>query len=169
MSTLSSTLVSFSVSTFLQSSNALAPAPIPAALAYAHTIASGTGPDKADGVYIAQATLASGADLDLDLSASLTDLFGAAFSPVKVGLIAIVNGSSTAGEFLHVGNGTNPAFAGLFGAPAHTVKVGPGGALMWSSPVDGLTVTNTTADVLRIHNGGASSQAFSIILVGRSA
>lgn len=167
--TISGTQLSFSVVTSQTSPNVLAAAALLLSLGYSASIPTGTGSGKADEVYLASRTVASGADDDIDLHTSLLDLFGAAFSPVKVVAIAIVSGATAAGEVLLVGNGTNPSFAGLFGAAAHVLKVGPSGAVYWSSPVDGLTVTNTTADILRVHNNGASSQTYSILLLGRSA
>ena len=61
-------------------------------------------------------------------------------------------------------------YAGLFGGAAHTLKVSGGGIFHWEAPLDGggLTVTNTTAQDLKI-DAGAATITYDILVWGVSA
>lgn len=94
----------------------------------------------------------------LDLYGGLTDAFGVVINFVEVRGIYIKNTSTVAAATLLVGAGSNPSFAGLFGATGDIIKVPASGVFLWMAPLDGggLTVTNTTADGLKIDSPSAT-------------
>ena len=95
----------------------------------------------------------------LDLYGGLsTDISGTTINFVEVRGICIINTATVAGSILTVGNGTNPAFAGLFQAATQRIIVPAGGIFLWTAPYDagGLTVTNTTAQDFKIDSGAAT-------------
>lgn len=118
---------------------------------------TGTGSNTQNRVFADQRTLTATSET-LDLYGGLTDAFGVVINFVEVRGIYIKNTATAAASVLIVGNGAAPAFAGLVGAAAHTIKVGPSGLFLWVSPLDtaGLTVTNTTAQDLKIDAGAAT-------------
>ena len=129
---------------------------------------SGTASNKFDLVWTDSRTLVATTE-DLDLRGVLTaSLGGAVLNMVEVCGIAIKNTSLTTA--LVIGNGTNGAYLGMFGAVTHTITVPPGGKLEWFAPVDGggLTTTAGTADILKV-NSGAATIVYEIAVFGRSA
>ena len=131
--------------------------------------ASGTTDNKADQVWSDTRTLAAAAD-SLDLRGGLTDpLGGAALAFVEVRGLLIRNKGTAAADILLVGAGSNPAFAGLFGATGDIVKVPASGCLIWIAPLDtgGLTTTAGTADILYI-DAGARTITYDIVILGVS-
>lgn len=133
------------------------------------SLATGTGTDQADLIWHDTRSLASAASDSLDLTALTKTLFGSTVTTnfAKIKGILIRNNSAVAGEYFTVGNGTNP-FIGPFGAAAHTVTCHPNGLILFWHPGAGWTVTNTTADVLKIVNSGAGVNTYSIALAGTS-
>ncbi len=132
--------------------------------------ASGTANYQQDLTYEFGETLAA-TTRTFDLYGVLTmELAAAAFSPIEVTGIWIFNDALVAASVLTVGNGAAPAFAGLFGAAAHTIKVAPLGCWVWESPLRGagLVVTNTTAQDFKF-DSGAASVPYRLILRGRTA
>lgn len=137
-------------------------------LEFAKDLASGTTSGSCDRVFSDTRTLTATSE-SLDLSGSLTSLIGAALSYVTVHLIAIQNTHAMAA--LTIGNAASPAYANLFGAATHTLVVPPGGFFLWVAPLasaSGLTVTNSSADLLKI-DAGAATITYKILILGRSA
>jgi hypothetical protein len=133
------------------------------------TLDSGTAIDQADKIYRSTRTLGSGANESLDLAGSLTDALGATITFAKVKLILIKNKSTTAANILTVGAAASNAFES-WGATGSTIKVGPDGFVVLYNPsAAGYAVTAGTGDLLKIANGGSSSTAYDIIIVGTSA
>lgn len=130
---------------------------------------TGTADNKFDLVWSDTRTLTAAAE-SLDLYGSLTTKVTGTISMVELCGIFIRNESTTAASVLKVGAGSNPSFAGLFGATGDIIKVGASGLFVFFAPLDGggVTVTNTTADILYI-DSGAATITYSILLLGRSA
>ena len=129
--------------------------------------ATGTSDSQLDEVYQISATASASADT-YDLLNNLVDnLDGSTVSFVECCLIMVSNKSTTAGECLLVGGGSNP-FTGMWGASGDIIKVGPGGAFFWSSPIDGAAPVAGTGDILTI-DPGANNIAYDLIILGRSA
>lgn len=134
------------------------------------TLASGTGLDQADRLFADTRSLTAAANDDLDLAASLTDVFGATLTFVKIKAILIHNKSTTAGDIIHVGGGSNN-FVNWIGAAGDIVKIGPNGVLLlWNPSAAGYAVTAGTGDILRITEaGGVNGYDYDIVLAGTSA
>lgn len=131
---------------------------------------TGTTDNKADQVWSDTRTLAAAAD-SLDLRGGLTAAIGgAALAFIEVRGIFIRNKATAAANILLVGAGSNPAFAGLFGATGDILKVPASGCFLWIAPLDtgGLTTTAGTADILYI-DAGANTVSYDIVIWGVSA
>lgn len=131
---------------------------------------SGTGNNAADLIWSDRITVTS-TPTDLDFRGGLTSAFGASVAPVEIRALLIRNRSTTVGEYVSVGgDGTAPAYAGLFGAANDVIIVQPGGMLLWVAPLDGagFQTTATTADILQIV-AATGSVSVDIAILGVSA
>lgn len=140
------------------------------AINYALSVTNGTGSNQADLLYVNSAGLVSTtSSLDLAGTAIKTPL-ATPVAMVEVVALIIHNTSTLAAQVLIVGNGANPAYAGLFGAGTHTITIPAGGIFIWIAPLDGggLTVTANTGDILKL-DSGAQTVTFKIAILGRSA
>jgi hypothetical protein len=134
-------------------------------------LVDGTGAGQANQVYRARRTLAASAVEDLDLSGtSLQNPFGVNLALARVKTVAIAALAGNTNNVVIGGAPTN-AWVGPFGAATHTKAVRPGGFELWAcSDVTGWPVTATTADLLRIANGGAGSTVtYDILVIGATA
>lgn len=128
---------------------------------------NGTGANKINAVYSSPATAISGAT-DIDLRSSLTSVLdGSVVSFPLVVAVFIKNHSTTTGQYITVGAATTPWITWL-GASGDAVRVGPGGILILTSPVDGYATTNATADILTL-TPATGSPSYSLLVLGRSA
>ena len=113
-------------------------------------------------------TLIASATEDLDLiGAALTTKLGAALNITKVrGIMVLADPANT--NDVVIGGATTNGFISPFGAATDRVKVRPGGVFCLCTPdAVGYAAVATTADLLRIANGGAgSSVTYSIIVWG---
>jgi len=146
-----------------------------ATLGPSSSITDGTGANQANLLWHDKRTIAASANDDIDLYGVLEDVFGGAvnFAVVKGLLIANLGVSAatpvpTAGETLTIGAATvGTEFDSIFaGVGTSKLVLHSGGILFLSSPIDGLAVVATTADILRISNVGASSIDYSIAIIG---
>jgi hypothetical protein len=129
------------------------------------TWTNGTGAGAANVYFEDTRALADGANETLDLSGSLAGAFGTAvFARVKY--LLIVNLGTTT---LTVGNATNPVQLG-FGATTSTFAIPAGGKFEIEAPTaTGWTVTNSTADGLKIANAAGAATTYKIIIAGADA
>lgn len=132
-------------------------------------LANGTTVSTADSYYATRATAnASAATYDLTaLSGELADS-----NPVSmaggVAFFIVTNRSSTSGETLAVGAGSNP-FVGWVEATGDAVTVHPGGCLVWcAGDVDDVAPVASTGDILTL-DPGAATIIHDLMVVGRSA
>jgi hypothetical protein len=135
-------------------------------------LADGNGAGQINQIYAAQPTIASGANLDLDLIGTLLQPTGQAFVPTQLVQLIMINApidpNATANTTnITVGAGTNPV-VGLFGTTSGAI--GPGGTLnLYRGAAGGLcTVTAATADILRFANSAGATATIQIILLGRA-
>jgi hypothetical protein len=120
--------------------------------------ASGTTDNKWDCAWYDEATLTA-TTRNIDLSGALTRaLGGATISAAECCGIFIANTATAAASVLTLGNGSNAAYSGLFGATGHTITIPASGMLQWFAPLDGggLPITNSTADILKLDSGSAT-------------
>jgi hypothetical protein len=141
------------------------------AQAVAETYADGVGANKAQVMYHARRTQAgsSGAVENLDLAGGLVNGFGTiTFTKIKFIWIH-VRTLTTAYNLLVGGAASNPV-VGLFGdAASDKQKICAGGQWFISSPVDGITVTAGSADILAIDNPSAGAVEYDIVIVGEGS
>ena len=129
------------------------------------TFSPGSGTTQvADLVYHAESTLTTGADATLDFYGSLTDAFGTTlnFARIKSIMIENTSGSMT----LTIGNAAAPI--AFFSPATATVDIPPYGVITLIAPLSGFTVTNTTADGLKLLNSAGSSTIYKIHVIGSS-
>ena len=130
--------------------------------------ASGVTDNKFDCAWSDSGTLAATATT-IDLVGSLTRVLGGAtISAAELCGVFIKNTSTTAASVLIVGNGTNAAYGGMFGATGHTITVPASGKFEWFAPLDGggVALTGGSADTLKI-DSGAATISYSILLLFR--
>lgn len=131
------------------------------------SLASGTGINQADKLWIDNRTVAAGATDSIDVQAALTDAFGAAFTPAKLKLIVAAASSSNTVN-LTIGR---PSAGVPFISATATIPLHIGGFVCIFTPAAaGIAVTATTADLIDIvAAAGSGNQTYDIALVGTSA
>jgi hypothetical protein len=147
-------------------------------------LASGTGLNKADKRWSDTRSLASGVYETISMynfsiganggaqGAAGTDDLGAAIICATIKAIIIINNSTSAGEIFTVGGvGASSGFTSFLSPNTATAPVGPGGALIKTSPSSaGMTVTSDTVNcLLKIKNDGSGANTYKIIVIGASA
>lgn len=144
------------------------------AMALVQAFTSGTTVDKIDQLYMAEHTIASASNLDLDLAGGLTDVFGATITAAELVGICIIN-KSKAGVAnttnLTIGAGSNPVVGYLGGTTPTIGPLRPGAILLLMSPdAAGLcSITASTGDILRIANSSGASATIQVALLLRSS
>jgi hypothetical protein len=132
-------------------------------------LTDGTDADEANKVYgPVRRTLAGGANEELDLSGSLTDIFGDTVVLTKVKGLLIHNTKTDVGAKLEIGGSAANAFL-LFKAANDIYTLGPNGIFfVWEPSLAGLTVTAGTGDLLKINNVSSPSVSidYDIVVVG---
>lgn len=135
---------------------------------------NGTASNKAETVYSDEGTVASGAFVNLDLTALVQkdadDNTIETITLTQVKAVMIKN-TSTSGSIV-IGGGTDGAAAadawaltgGLFTADADKITIPAGAAFMWTAPA-GVSVTNLTADIFCIA-GVTAEQTYDIVIIG---
>jgi hypothetical protein len=131
-------------------------------------VATGTGSGQADKIWSDTRSLGASATEDLDLSGVLTDLFGTVtFAKMKAFAIR-----SAAANLNNI-NVSRPA--GATGVPwflavSDGFVLTPGGMFLYALPQTGITVTNSTADLITITNAaGTNTVSYDVVIVGTSA
>jgi len=148
------------------------------------TLADGTGDVQADRVYFSSGTLAASADIDIDLSGSLTDIFGVAVQFATVKMLMVCNTSdeqdTPTDASIQVGGGDGQDGTNAFdtwitsdtpgNAGSEAVIITDGGFIMIGSKNDGYAVTAATADLLTLLNlDGVDTAAYEILIIGTSS
>ena len=132
------------------------------------TYANGTAVSTMDIVHSATVSVVNGAPATVDVRGGLTSvLTGDAIAFVEITWLAIKNNSTTSGEYITIGAGSNPVVA-LWGATGDAGVLGPGGIMVLSSPIDGFATIAATGDVLTI-TAATGTISVSYLCVGRSA
>lgn len=160
-----------SLSVSLKGANAFADGPYwNGVLSLLQNFSNGTTADKVDLAYVAERTVASATDDDIDLAAVLSDALGSTITAAElVGLLILSKRASGVANTtnLTIGGSTNgvPGFT----SAGHVVK--PGGAFLLMNPdATGIaTVTASTGDILRVTNGSGASATYQIGILARSA
>lgn len=140
------------------------------AVEYAKTIslASGVAANQADKVWSDERTVAQGGGEDLDLVATLTDVWGAALTIVKLKAILI---EADAANTMLV-NVTYPAADGVpfLLAAGDGVSIPAGGCFAYVAPgLAGICTVGGASSLIHVASSGAASVTYKIILIGTSA
>lgn len=126
---------------------------------------SGAGDNQVNAIYVSKARSLAATNESFDLNA-LTDIYGTTLNFTKVKLLFIKNlahlVASPSGKTLTL-TGDFLTQAGV-GVAAGGKIVGPGGIEFWDNPLDGFTVTATTADVITVTN--AATFTYDLIIMG---
>lgn len=127
----------------------------------------GAGAGQANKIWGDSASQAQSTNNDLDLSGTLAGSFGTVVFTALKGLI-VKAGAANPGDLI-VGNAAANAFAGWFGAAAHTWAVAPGGILVAAEgSAAGRVVTAGTGDILRIASAAtAGTYTYDVLLWGK--
>lgn len=148
-----------------------------ATLDAAIALGEGTGLGQFDIAYIAERTVADGANDDIDLRGVLQDAFGQTINNAEIVMILIVNKPRLSTDddnvtHLTIGGAANPFLGFLGGAGQIIGPIRAGGFLMLGSPHgQGIgTVVAGTGDTLRVANSSGGFPAkYQIAILGRSA
>lgn len=131
--------------------------------------ADGTALDQADIIWIDKDRILNATTEEIDLSGSLSDVWGDGVVFAKVNGLYIHNKQTTAGETLKVGGAAANAFL-LFDDATDIYTIGPDGTLFISEPsLAGKAVTAGTGDLLKLDAGATANLTFDIVIWGRSA
>lgn len=132
-----------------------------------YVFTDGVGADKAKEIWTDTRTLTASASENLDFAGVLTDAFGNVLTFTKIKAIIVKADAANVNDVV-IGNHATAAFVGPFGAAAHTIAIKPGGLAAFVAPdANGFAVTATTADMLKVLNGGAgTSVTYTIIVIG---
>jgi len=132
-------------------------------------LASGTGAGQADTMWTDRRTIAASGSEDLDLSGSLTDVFGATVDLARVKVLYVAAASGNTNDVV-IGAAAATAWAALLGATG-TVTLRPGALLLVAaSDATAYPVAAGSTDVLQVANSGAgTSVTYDIAVIGASA
>ena len=129
-------------------------------------VASGTGADQANLCWTSTRTLTTGANEDLDLSGSLTNLFGAAVFTVQK-LIAISAAAANTTSLTVSRPATNGVPFLVAAGDAFVLGAGDFSVLTRRSTA-GVTVTAATGDLINVLNSSGASATYTVTVCGLS-
>lgn len=134
---------------------------------FSMALLSGVGAGNSDTLFTKELNIAASGSVTIDLSGSVDDAFGSVVALAEVQAFLIIADAANANDIV-VGDAASDAYPGPLSANA-TVAVHPGGVLLMGDP-SGWPVTATTADQLKIANGGSGTAVTGkLIIIGRSA
>lgn len=143
---------------------------------FATELADGILAGQANLNYLAERTVASATNDDIDLAGVLASALGETMAAAKIVAIAIINAPKSSADpanttDLTIGVGSNP-FLGFLGGTTPTIgPIKPGGfILIGAAHLAGIgTVTAATADILRIANSSGASAKYQIAIIARAS
>jgi len=136
---------------------------------YAKSIASGTGADQANMIYIAQGSIAASGTLTLDLAGSLADVFGATITFTKIkGVYFDLLTTPAAASSVDFGGAGSNTWVGFFGDASDVLTIRGGSNFSTYCPdATGYAVTAGTGDQLLLtNNDGANAAHYKLAIVG---
>lgn len=140
-------------------------------MAKSSSFSTGTGANQADRMFFDSRNILASANDDLDLNGTtLIDALGVPLALARLKLLAI---------YAYPGNANNIVMDGaasarittMMGGTTPTLTIRPGGMFLLTAPdATAYAITATTADILRITNGGAGTSVnYDIVAIGASA
>lgn len=134
-------------------------------------LTSGTAAGQADKLFYDERTITASSSEDLDLVGSLTDTFGATFSPVRIKALIVKADAGNTNNVV-VGGASATQWAALLGTTG-TVTLRPGAVLLaaaGSADATGYVCAAGSTDLLKVANSSSgSSVIYQIIVIGASA
>ena len=131
------------------------------------SLSNGTGANQANALWADTRTLSASATENLDLAGVLTDAFGSTLTFTKIKALLIEADDANVNDVV-IGGAASNAWLALFGDATDTLKIKPGGFILIVAPdANGLAVTASTGDILKVANGGGGSGVtYTINIVG---
>lgn len=119
-------------------------------------------------IYCAVRTLAGGASETLDLYGGLTNEIGDTINFARIKSISIELLTTTTASSITVGNAASNPWTGPLGGTTPTITIRNGGFFAAScSDATGFTVTNASADSLKVlNNDGSNTATYRLTLIG---
>lgn len=136
-------------------------------------LASGTGANQADILFVDERTVNASTNDDIDLAGALADAFGDTVAAAEVVAVLVINaprsGAANVSD-LTIGNATN-AFEGFLSSAGTIGPLKPGGVfLIAAGNAAGVgAVSAGSTDELRIANGSGGAATYQIAVLARSA
>jgi hypothetical protein len=120
---------------------------------------NGVGDNLANGWWGDQRSLAGSATENLDLSGSLTDIFGASVAPTRIKAMLIeADAANNVANNLVVGGAVSNTWLGFFSDASDKLVFRPGARMIFANPLGtGLAVTAGTGDILLMANSAATN------------
>ena len=136
---------------------------------FSDSLSLGTGLDQGDLVYSAKAVAISGSATNaLDVSGSLSDVYGTTITAVKMKMFYLKNLSTTAGDTLTIGGDANGML--LMDAAADTITIQPNGfILLWQPSLAGMAVTAATGDIIDILENAGNANTYDVAFIATTA
>lgn len=134
---------------------------------YERTFGEGTGTNQVGSVWQDKSRALNTTSEDLDVSGGLMDFQGAATALNNVKVLMLQNLDLTAGDYFLLKQGSAAPVTTILGGTSPTITIGPDGLLLLVNPVDGYTVTATTADKIAVE--AADDSTYKLILAGDNA
>lgn len=129
----------------------------------------GTGSGKADGFWSDERTIAGSSDHTIDLRGSLVNNLGetCAFASIKA---MYFKADADNGFAIGIGAAASNQFLGFLGSSTDALVLSPGMGICidWGA-AGSATVTNSNNDDLKFSNGGGSTVAYTIAILGELA
>lgn len=143
----------------------LATADDPVIKDYSQLLGNGTGANQASQQWHSLGrVLTAAASETLALTGSLTNAFGVVLTFTAIKMLIIRALAANTNDVVLGANGANQ-WVGMFVGTADSVKVKPGGTLIWVAPAAGGAVV--ASDVIKVTNSaGGTSVTYDIFLLG---
>jgi uncharacterized protein YfiM (DUF2279 family) len=126
------------------------------------TIDNGTGTGQANAAWRNRVTIAAGQVYSLDLTALGATVFGfgGQVSLTKLKEVYVLVNTTTAGAHVLWG------CIGPSDTTGYAARIGRGGEFRWADYQDGITITNSSNDMIYVANPSAGSVEMDLLLVG---
>ena len=133
-------------------------------------LASGTGANQADKVFVDTRTIGASGNDDLDLAGVLVDGLGVVITFARIKAILVMAADANTNNVI-MGAAAATVFFGPFGANTHTCHARPGGIIAFAcKDATGWPVGAGATDLLRFTNSaGGTTVDYTIVIVGSSA
>jgi hypothetical protein len=132
---------------------------------YSQTFANGTGANQASQQWHSLArVLTASASETLALTGALTNAFGVTLTFTAIKVLVVHAAAANTNDVVLGANGAN-GWVGMFVGTADSLKVKPGGTVIWVAPASGGAVV--ASDVLKVTNGSSgSSVTYDVFVLG---